>query len=159
MKEVYTSYNLGYDFNFSFMDQTLNSQYLTQQRILTLSRYFAYLAIFISCLGLFGLAAFNTETRIKEIGIRKVLGASSFGILKLLSLDFLKLVVLSILVASPIAWYFMNDWLLQFAYRIDIGWTVFAIAGLLTVIVAFVTISFQAIKAANANPVKSLRTE
>ena len=159
MNELYTDYNPGYDFNFSFMDQTLNSQYLTQQRILSLSRYFAYLAIFISCLGLFGLAAFNTETRIKEIGIRKVLGASSFGILTLLSMDFLKLVVLSIIVATPIAWYFMNDWLLQFAYRIDIGWTVFVIAGLLALIVAFATTSFQAIKAANTNPVNNLRTE
>src|SRR5680860_1802265 len=96
---LYTDYNPGYDFNFSFMDQTLNSQYLTQQRILSLSSYFSYLAIFISCLGLFGLSAFNTATRIKEIGIRKVLGASSFGILKLLSSDFIKLVMLSILIA------------------------------------------------------------
>ena len=159
IKRIHTGYNPGYNFNFSFMDQTLNAQYLAQQRILILSRYFAYLAIFISCLGLFGLAAFNTEMRIKEIGIRKVLGSSSFGILKLLSSDFIKLVVLSVLIAFPIAWYLMNDWLLQFAYRIDIGWTVFAIAGLLTLIIALATVSFQAIKAANANPVKSLKTE
>jgi ABC-type antimicrobial peptide transport system permease subunit len=145
--------------NFRFQDQAVNAQYLSELQILTLSRYFAFLAIFISCLGLFGLAAFNTETRIKEIGIRKVLGSSSFGILKLLSTDFLKLVLLSIAIASPVAWYLLSDWLEQFAYRIDIGWTVFAIAGILTILIALATISFQAIKAANANPVKSLRTE
>lgn len=159
LEEIYGSYNPGYDFNFAFMDQTIQAQYLSEQRILSLARYFAYLAIFISCLGLFGLAAFNTEMRIKEIGIRKVLGSSSFGILKLLSSDFIKLVLLSILIASPIAWYLMKDWLLQFAYRIDIGWAVFVFAGVLAIIIALATISFQAVKAANANPVKSLRTE
>ncbi|PIB31435.1 ABC transporter permease [Maribacter sp. 4G9] len=159
IKEMYDQYNPGFNFNFAFMDQTIEAQYLSEQRILSLARYFAYMAIFISCLGLFGLAAFNTEMRIKEIGIRKVLGSSSFGILKLLSSDFIKLVLLSILIASPVAWYLMRDWLLQFAYRIDIGWTVFVIAGILTILIALATISFQALKAANANPVKSLRTE
>jgi ABC-type antimicrobial peptide transport system permease subunit len=159
IEEVYTNFNPGYNLNFRFQDQAVNAQYLSELQILTLSRYFAFLAIFISCLGLFGLAAFNTETRIKEIGIRKVLGSSSFGILKLLSTDFLKLVLLSIAIASPVAWYLLSDWLEQFAYRIDIGWTVFAIAGILTILIALATISFQAIKAANANPVKSLRTE
>ena len=159
IKEIYAKYNPGFNFNFSFMDQTIEAQYLSEQRILSLARYFAYMAIFISCLGLFGLAAFNTEMRIKEIGIRKVLGSSSFGILKLLSSDFIKLVMLSILLASPIAWYLMRDWLLQFAYRIDIGWTVFVVAGTLTSLIALATISFQALKAANANPVKSLRME
>jgi ABC-type antimicrobial peptide transport system permease subunit len=159
IKKIYNTYNPGYNFNFAFMDQTIEAQYLSEQRILSLARYFAYMAIFISCLGLFGLAAFNTEMRIKEIGIRKVLGSSSFGILKLLSSDFLKLVLLSILMASPIASYLMRDWLLQFAYRIAIGWTVFVFAGVLTILISLATISFQAIKAANANPVKSLRTE
>ncbi len=159
IKDIYDKYNPGYNFNFSFMDQTIEAQYLSEQRILSLARYFAYMAIFISCLGLFGLAAFNTEMRIKEIGIRKVLGSSSFGILKLLSSDFIKLVLLSILIASPIAWYLMKDWLLQFAYRIEIGWAVFVLAGALTTLIALATISFQALKAANANPVKSLRTE
>jgi ABC-type antimicrobial peptide transport system permease subunit len=159
IKEIYNEYNPGYGFNFSFMDQTIEAQYLSEERILSLARYFASMAIFISCLGLFGLAAFNTDMRIKEIGIRKVLGSSSFGILKLLSSDFIKLVLLSILAASPIAWYIMKDWLSQFAYKINIGWTVYVIAGLLAILIALATISFQVIKAANTNPVKSLRTE
>lgn len=159
MTKVYTNYNPGYNFNFTFQEQTFQAQYLSEQQILRLSRYFAYMAIFISCLGLFGLAAFNTEMRIKEIGIRKVLGSSSFGILKLLSSDFIKLVVLSIVIASPIAWYFMNDWLLQFAYRINMDGWAFVLAGVLAILIALVVISSQAIKAAGANPVKSLRTE
>ena len=159
IKDIYNKYNPGYNFTYTFMNQTIEAQYLSEQRILSLARYFAYMAIFISCLGLFGLAAFNTEMRIKEIGIRKVLGSSSFGILKLLSSDFMKLVLLSIAIASPVAWYLMKDWLQQFAYRIEIGWTVFASAGVLAILIALATISFQAIKAANANPVKSLRTE
>lgn len=159
IKQVYTSYNPGFNFNFTFQDQSVNAQYLTEQRILSLSRYFAFLAIFISCLGLFGLAAFNTELRTKEIGIRKVLGSSSFGILKLLSSDFMKLILFSIALATPIAWYAMNDWLLQFAYRITIGWWAFALSGILAILIALMTISFQALKAANTNPVKSLRTE
>ncbi len=159
IKQVYTDYNPGFNFNFAFQDQSVNAQYLNEQRILSLSRYFAFLAIFISCLGLFGLAAFNTELRTKEIGIRKVLGSSSLEILKLLSSDFMKLIVLSIALAIPIAWYAMNDWLLQFAYKITIGWWVFAVSGILAIVIAMITISFQAIKAARANPVKSLRTE
>ncbi|MEK6152492.1 ABC transporter permease [Flavobacteriaceae bacterium 3-367] len=159
IKQAYMSYNPGYNFNFTFQDQAFNAQYLSVIRILSLSRYFAFLAIFISCLGLFGLAAFNTEIRIKEIGIRKVLGSTSFGIMKLLSSDFLKLIGLSILLASPIAWYLMNNWLLQFEYRINMGWWAFMVSGILTITIAMITISLQAIKAANANPVKSLRTE
>lgn len=159
IKEMYDQYNPGFNFNFAFMDQTIEAQYLSEQRILSLARYFAYMAIFISCLGLFGLAAFNTEMRIKEIGIRKVLGSSSYSILKLLSSDFIKLVLFSIIIASPIAWYLMEDWLKQFAYRINIGWSVFVFASVLAVLIALVTIGFQAIKAANSNPVKSLRTE
>jgi ABC-type antimicrobial peptide transport system permease subunit len=159
IKQFYTTYNPGYNFNFSFQDQVFNAQYFSEQRILTLSKYFAILAIFISCLGLFGLAAFNNQMRIKEIGVRKVLGSSVVGILKLLFLDFIKLVLLSIFIASPIAWYLMKGWLQQFAYRIDIGWAVFAFAGLLTILVASVTIGYQALRAAMVSPVKSLRTE
>jgi ABC-type antimicrobial peptide transport system permease subunit len=117
------------------------------------------LAIIISCLGLFGLSAFTAEQRRKEIGVRKVLGSSVLGIVKLLSKDFLKLVLLSILVSVPISWYVMQNWLQGFAYRIDIKLWVFAIAGLSAVLIALITVSFQAIKAAIANPVKSLRTE
>ena len=159
IEQVYTSYNPGFNFNFAFQDQSVNAQYLTEKRILSLSKYFAFLAIFISCLGLFGLSVFNTELRIKEIGIRKVLGSSSFGILKLLTSDFIKLILLSIGLATPLAWYAMNDWLLQFAYRVSIGWWAFVVSGILALVIAMITISFQAIKAANTNPVKSLRTE
>ncbi len=157
--DLYNSYNPGYGFNFSFMDQAIEAQYLSEKRILSLARYFAFMAIFISCLGLFGLAAFNTEMRVKEIGIRKVLGSSAFGILKLLSSDFIKLVLLAILIATPISWYLMKDWLLQFAYRIEIGWIVFLVASILAILLAIATISFQAIKAIRSNPVKSLSAE
>ncbi|TXJ93773.1 ABC transporter permease [Flagellimonas pelagia] len=159
LKRLYTDYNPGYNFNFTFQDQMFNAQYSSEQRILSLSKYFAILAIFISCLGLFGLAAFNNEMRVKEIGVRKVLGSSTYAILHLLFLDFLKLVLIAILIASPIAWYLMSGWLQQFAYRTNIGWAVFVIASILTILIALLTVSFQAIKAASANPVKSLRTE
>jgi ABC-type antimicrobial peptide transport system permease subunit len=159
LKRLYTDYNPGYSFNFTFQDQMFNAQYSSEERILSLSKYFAVLAVFISCLGLFGLAAFNNEMRIKEIGVRKVLGSSTYAILELLFLDFLKLVLIAILIASPIAWYLMSGWLQQFAYRTNIGWAVFVIAGILTILIALATVSFQAIKAASANPIKSLRTE
>ncbi len=117
------------------------------------------ISIFLACLGLFGLAALAAVNRTKEIGIRKVLGASVPIIVRLLSKDFLILVIIAMLIASPIAWYFMNKWLLDYAYRIDISWWVFAITGIVTEFIAFITISFQAVKVAIANPVKSLRSE
>ena len=117
------------------------------------------MAILISCLGLFGLAAFSAEQRKKEIGVRKVLGASVSGVVALLSKDFLKLVGISILIATPVAWWAMNKWLQAFAYRVEISWWMFALAGCIAVAIALITVSFQAIKAALANPVKSLRTE
>ncbi|MEI9957061.1 MAG: FtsX-like permease family protein [Ferruginibacter sp.] len=120
---------------------------------------FAGLTIFISCLGLFGLASYMAENRIKEIGVRKVLGASVGSVTALLSKDFLKLVGISFLIASPIAWYAMSQWLKNYSYRVDIEWWVFAITGILSIVIALATVSFQAIKAAIANPVKSLRTE
>src|SRR6185436_6489542 len=121
--------------------------------------YFTIVAIIISCLGLFGLATFTAEQRTKEIGIRKVLGASVHGVVGLLSKDFLKLVIIAVLIASPVAWYAMNKWLQNFAYQTSITWQVFALTASIAILIAFVTISFQAIKAAVANPVKSLRTE
>ena len=124
-----------------------------------LSRVFAALAIIISCLGLFGLAAYTAERRTKEIGVRKVLGASVSGIATLLSKDFLKLVSLSCIIAFPVAWWMMHSWLQNYQYRIEISWGIFLIAGLLAILIALTTVSFQAIKAAVANPVKSLRTE
>ena len=120
---------------------------------------FAILAIIIGCVGLFGLSAYTASQRIKEIGIRKVLGASVPDITKMLSKDFLKLVLIAIVVASPLAWWVMNKWLQDFAYRIHISWWIFVVAGAAALIIAMLTVSFQAIKAAIANPVKSLRTE
>jgi putative ABC transport system permease protein len=120
---------------------------------------FATLAIIIACIGLFGLSIYTAKQRTKEIGIRKVLGASVTGVVRLLSKDFIKLVGIAILIASPIAWWAANRWLQDFAYRINIGWWVFVSAGVIALLIAMFTVSFQAIKAAIANPVKSLRTE
>ena len=159
IKKFYADYNPGYNLDLKFLDDTFRAQYNSEEKVLKLSSYFAYMAILISCLGLLGLAAFNTELRRKEIGIRKVLGSSLFSILKLLSWDFLKLVGISILIASPIAWYIMNNWLSQFAYKININWWIFFVAGCLSILIATITISLQTLRAANANPVKSLRTE
>jgi hypothetical protein len=155
----YTKVNPGYALNLQFLDETFKAQYLTEERTLTLAKYFAYLTIVISCLGLFGLAAFDTERRTKEIGIRKVLGANTKSLIALLSKDFLKLVVIAIILASPVAYYLMNKWLQDFAYRVNISWWIFIVAGALALLIALLTVSFQAIKAAIANPVKSLRTE
>jgi ABC-type antimicrobial peptide transport system permease subunit len=131
----------------------------SEMLISKLSRVFAALAIIISCLGLFGLAAYTAERRTKEIGIRKVLGASVPGIAGLLSADFLKLVVLSAIIAFPVAWWVMTNWLNGYSYRITISWWVFLIGGFLSVLIALITISFQSVKAALMNPVKSLRSE
>jgi putative ABC transport system permease protein len=146
-------------FDYQFLDTHIQNLYASEQHTANTAIVFSLLAIFIACLGLFGLAAFTAEQRTKEIGIRKVLGASVSGITQLLTKDFLKLIVLAIVIASPIAWWLMNHWLLGFVYRIEIGWWVFIIAGIVAVLIALLTISFQAIKAATANPVKSLRTE
>jgi ABC-type antimicrobial peptide transport system permease subunit len=124
-----------------------------------LSRVFAGLAIIISCLGLFGLAAYTAERRTREIGIRKVLGASVAGITSLLSRDFLQLVIISCAVAFPLAWWAMSSWLQQYAYRVNIQWWVFLLAGIAAVMISLITISFQSVKAALVNPVKSLKTE
>lgn len=151
--------NPAYPFEYKFVDDQFNNMFLSEMLISKLSRVFAALAIIISCLGLFGLAAYTAERRTKEIGVRKVLGASVSGIAALLSKDFLKLVCVSCIVAFPIAWWMMNNWLQNYQYRIKISWGIFLIAGLLAIIIALATVSFQAIKAAIANPVKSLRTE
>lgn len=146
-------------FSYTFLDDTFNKQYLDEDRFEKLFFNFAILAIFISCLGLLGLASYSTLQRTKEIGIRKVLGASVSGITSLLSKDFIKLVLIALVIASPIAWFAMHQWLQGFAYRINIGFWVFILAGLLAILIAILTVSFQAIKAAIANPVKSLRSE
>ncbi|MET3979783.1 putative ABC transport system permease protein [Mucilaginibacter sp. UYP25] len=146
-------------FSYYFLDEFFDRQYRAEQRFGKLFFNFAILAIAISCLGLLGLASYSTFQRTREIGIRKVLGASTPGIVNMLSSDFIKLVGMSFLIASPLAWYFMHKWLQDFAYRIEIQWWVFAVSGILAMIVALATISFQAIRAAIANPVKSLRSE
>ena len=144
---------------YSFLDERYNNTYKAEQKIGMILGIFAGLTIFVACLGLFGLARFTAEQRTKEIGIRKVLGSSVTGIVNLLSLDFLKLVFVAVIIASPIAWFIMNKWLQDFAYRINISWWIFFVAAFLAALVTILTISYQAIKAAIANPVKSLRTE
>lgn len=146
-------------FEYSFLDSEVQKQYESEMTLSQIINSFTLIAILISCLGLFGLAAFSAEQRSKEIGIRKVLGASVSGIVTLLSKDFLKLVIVAIVIAAPIAWWGMSKWLQAFVYRINISWWMFALAGILAVIIALVTVSFQAIKAALMNPVKSLKTE
>ena len=149
----------GHPFDYSFVDEDYNKQYKTEQQLSSLSATFSILIIFISCLGLLGLTIVAVSQRTKEIGVRKVLGASVSGIAALLSKDFVKLVLIAIVIASPLAWWLMNEWLTDFAYRINIKWWVFAVAGVIAVFIALVTVSSQAIKAGIANPVKSLRTE
>jgi ABC-type antimicrobial peptide transport system permease subunit len=156
---VFKQYNPQYPFNCRFYDREYDLKFQNEKQTGTLAGLFAGLTIFISCLGLLGLATYMAETRIKEIGIRKVLGASVQSITALLSKDFLKLVLISLVISSPVAWWVMNNWLASYSYHVSIDWWVFAIAGFMSVAIAFITVSFQAIKAAIANPVKSLRTE
>jgi ABC-type antimicrobial peptide transport system permease subunit len=159
VENVVKANNPGYPFESKFLDEDFNSLFKSEMLIGKLSRLFALLTILISCLGLLGLAAYTAERRTKEIGMRKVLGATVTNIITLLSKDFLRLVAISSVVAFPLAWWMMHNWLQDFAYRINISWWVFVIAGGLAVVIALLTVSFQAIKAAVANPVKSLRTE
>jgi putative ABC transport system permease protein len=151
--------NPAYPFQYRFVDDQFNDFFTSEMLMSKLSRLFAALAIIISCLGLFGLAAYTAERRTKEIGIRKVLGASVTGLARLLSKEFLQLVAVSCLIAFPLAWWSMHNWLQNFAYRTSIHWWVFGLAGIAAILIALCTVSFQAVKAAIANPVKSLRTE
>ncbi len=149
----------GMPFSYRFLDESFDEMYRAEQRVGQIAITFAVLAIIIACLGLFGLVTYAAEQRIKEIGIRKVLGASVQGIVQLLSKDFIRLVLIAFMIAAPVAWYFMNKWLQDFSYRVGMHWWIFVLAGSIALLIALVTISFQAIKAAIANPVKSLRTE
>ncbi len=158
-EKLWKQFSPGYPFEYSFLDQTYNELYKTEQRTGFLFNVFAVVAILISCLGLLGLATYTAQVKTKEIGIRKVLGASVAGIVQLLAKDFILLVIIAIVIAAPIAWWAMNNWLQDFTYRINISWWVFAVAGVLAVLIALMTVSFQAVRAAMANPVKSLRTE
>lgn len=159
IERLYEKYNPGFPFTFNFLDEAYQKQYDSETRVSALSKYFAGLAIIISCLGLFGLAAFTAQKRRKEIGVRKVIGASVVNITTMLTKDFLRLIFISLLIAFPISWWLMNNWLQSYAYRISITPYVFIITGISVIVITLFTISFQSIKAAMANPVKSLRTE
>lgn len=158
-EHLWKQFNPAYPFEYSFLDQTYNELYKTEQRTGLLFNIFSIVAILISCLGLLGLATYTAQIKTKEIGIRKVLGASVSGIVRLLAKDFILLVVIAIVIAVPIAWWAMNSWLEDFAYRINISWWIFITGGAAALLIALLTMSFQAVKAAIANPVKSLRTE
>jgi predicted permease len=159
MKPIFDKYNPAFPFEYQFADEQYAKKFNYEELVANLAAIIAILAIFISCLGLFGLASFTAEQRVKEIGVRKVLGASVFNLWKLLSKDFVLLVLIACAISIPIAWYAMKDWLKTYEYKIDIGIGVFAIVVVLSVVITLITVSFQAIRAAMANPVKSLRTE
>lgn len=159
VQQYYAKVVPGVPFEYRFLDDDFQAQYVAEKRVAVLSQYFGALAILISCLGLYGLAAFTAERRFKEIGIRKVLGASVRGVVLLLSADFLRLILIAVLIAFPLAWWVSNRWLSGFAYRTSIGVGVFLLAGAATLLITIVTISFQAVRAAMANPVKGLRLE
>jgi len=159
MKKQWDSYKTEEPFEYNFMDDLFNKTYSTEQKTGNILNLFSILTIFVACLGLFGLVTYTAEQRTKEIGIRKVLGASVTQVTQMLSKDFLKLVLIASVIAFPAAWWAMNKWLQSFAYRINISWWIFAVAGLSALLIALITVSFQSIKAALQNPVKSLRTE
>lgn len=159
MKKSWDGFHSDMPFSYTFLDERFNETYKAEQKTGQILGTFAGLTIFVACLGLFGLATFTAEQRTKEIGVRKVLGASVAGIIALLSKDFLKLVIVALLIATPAAWWLTDRWLQAFAYKIDIAWWMFALAGVLSVLVALCTISYQSIKAALMNPVESLRSE
>lgn len=158
ISDVYEQFT-GQPLNYSFMDEDYQSLYASEQRASNLAKYFGTTAIFLSCLGLFGLAAFTAEKRKKEIGVRKVMGASLVSILTLVSKDFIALILVAILIAVPLAWYFANNWLKTYAYQTSLSWWIFAGSGMLLIIISLITVGYQAFKAASANPVNSLKSE
>jgi ABC-type antimicrobial peptide transport system permease subunit len=159
IETVFKKYNPEQPFIYKFNDEEYAKKFGDEERIGKLAGFFAALAIFISCLGLFGMASFMAEQRVKEIGVRKVLGASVFNLWGLLSKDFVSMVLISFLIATPVAYYFMHNWLQNYQYRTNLSWWIFAVTGVGAVLITLLTVSFQSIKAAIANPVKSLRTE
>jgi putative ABC transport system permease protein len=159
LESVYKKMNTNFPFTFSFADEDYNSLYQNDQIVGKLSKAFSFLAIFIACLGLWGLAIFTAEQRVKEIGIRKVLGAGVWSLFALLSSGFLVLVVIALFIAVPLAWYAMNGWLQSFAYHPPLKWWIFALPGGFIILIALATISYQVIKATLVNPTVSLRTE
>jgi putative ABC transport system permease protein len=159
IKRVLTKSYPDYVFEYHFLDQKIDELYKAENQRAELFSTFSFISIFISCLGLFGLASFTAERKTKEIGIRKVLGATVPSIISMLSKDFIKWILATNLIAWPVAYYFMNKWLQDFAYRIEMSWWMFALAGGIALVIALITVSWQAIKAATANPVESLRYE
>jgi ABC-type antimicrobial peptide transport system permease subunit len=159
MSEFYSSFNPGFTFEYKFQDQEYALLYAAEQRVATLSSYFASMAVIISCLGLFGLAAFTAERRLKEIGIRKALGSSSTNIVLLLSKDFTMLVLVSVILGLPIAYYALDKWLESFAFKIPLSMIYFVSSGVIALAIAWITVASQAIRASRVNPVKCLRTE
>ena len=159
MEKIYKQMAPGYSLNYTFQDKQYESTYRSEQQVQTLVNWFAFFAIFISCLGLLGLTVFTVERRTKEIGIRKVLGASAANIAAMISAQFLALIVLAVVIAVPPAWYFMNNWLQNYTYHTAISGWMLLFAGGTALMVALLTICTLAVKAAMANPVKSLRTE
>ena len=159
LRQKWTGIESKNPFTYAFFDEGFNRLYISETRTATIIRIFSIIAIFIACLGLLGLATHSAQQRIKEIGIRKVLGARVSGIVFLLSFEFLKLVIIAAIIAFPIAWWASNNWLKDFAYRINVEWWVFAIAGMIALLITLLTVGYKAIRAAIVNPVKSLRTE
>jgi ABC-type antimicrobial peptide transport system permease subunit len=159
LEKINKELNPAYPFTYNFLDKDLDNLYKGEQQMGSIFNLFAILAIFISCLGLYGLSAFMAEQRTKEIGVRKVLGASVFNIVYLLSGNFTRLIIIAMIVSVPLSWFAISKWLAGFAYRIDIGWVIFFWASLVALLIAWLTVSYESIKAAIANPVKSLRTE
>jgi len=159
VKPVFDKYNSAYPFEYQFADEEYAKKFNYEELVGNLAAIIAVLAIFISCLGLFGLASFTAEQRVKEIGVRKVLGASTFNLWQLLSKDFVMLVLISCVIAIPIAWYSMNEWLKNYEFKVHIGIEIFGLVVATAVLITLITVSFQSLKAAVSNPVKSLRSE
>ncbi|MCQ6959109.1 ABC transporter permease [Mucilaginibacter aquariorum] len=159
LEKISKQLNPAYPFKYDFLDQDLANLYKGEQQIGSIFNLFACLAIFISCLGLYGLSAFMAEQRTKEIGVRKVLGASIFNLVYLLSAGITRLIAIAIVIAVPLSWYAVNSWLSGFAYHIDAGWVIFLVAPVAALLIAWITVSYESLKAAIVNPIKSLRTE
>ena len=159
LQQLYSDFNPGFPLEYHFLDDDYQKLYAAEQRVSILSEYFAALAIVISCLGLFGLATFTAEKRTREIGIRKILGAGEFSIVRLLSEDFTKMVLVAIVIALPLSYLIASNWLDSFAYRIDLKWWFFIGAGLLALVIAWFTVGLQTVKAARINPVECLKDE
>jgi putative ABC transport system permease protein len=159
VEDAWKKYSPEYPFNYSFVDEDYDAMYKTELRTGMLFNIFSVVAILISCLGLFGLAAYTAQVKTKEIGIRKVLGASVVNIVQLLAKDFISLVLVALVIAIPLGWWAMHNWLQDYAYRINLGWWVFVLAGVIAILIAIITVSMHALRAALANPVKSLKAE